>query len=156
MTSRRRSANRRPEQAIHRAVVQHLRQRGAPGLVFVHPANGGSRRPIEAAIFKSLGVRAGASDLLLWHDGKSFALELKPPGGRATDAQLEFLSDMEKAGAFTCLCEGLDRALHVLESWGLLRTSATQTQLNRFAELLGAPRRPRSETASPWTAEKKD
>lgn len=111
----------RPEQQIHRAVVQHLRQRGAPGLVFIHPANGGFRRPIEAAVFRGLGVRAGASDLLLWHEGKSYALELKAPGGRPTEAQLEFLSDMENAGAFTCMAEGLDRALKVLESWGLLR-----------------------------------
>jgi hypothetical protein len=111
----------RPEQQIHRAVVQHLRQRGAPGLVFIHPANGGFRRPIEAAVFRGLGVRPGASDLLLWHEGKSYALELKAPGGRPTVAQLEFLSDMENAGAFTCMTEGLDRALKVLESWGLLR-----------------------------------
>jgi hypothetical protein len=112
---------RRHEQVIHRAVVKHLRTRGAPGLVFIHPANGGFRRPKEAAIFRGLGVRAGASDLLLWHDGKAYALELKAPGGTATVAQLEFLADMERAGAFTCLCEGLDRALCVLESWGLLR-----------------------------------
>src|SRR5580765_5349350 len=97
----------RTEQQIHRAVVQHLRARGVPGLVFTHPPNGGARKPIEAAIFKSLGVRPGASDLLLWHDGKSFALELKAPGGRATEAQLAFLSDMERAGACTCLAEGL-------------------------------------------------
>ena len=112
---------RNPEQAIQKAVVQHLRARGAPGLEFIHVPNGGKRRPVEAAIFKGLGVRAGASDLLLWHDAKAFALELKAPGGRATESQLEFLSDMERAGAFTCLCEGLDPALRVLESWGLLR-----------------------------------
>jgi hypothetical protein len=111
----------RPEQQIHRAVVQHLRERGVPGLVFLHPANGGARRPIEAAIFKSLGVRPGAADLLLWHDGKSFALELKANGGRVTKGQHEFLSDMERAGAYTCLAEGLDRALKTLEAWGLLR-----------------------------------
>jgi hypothetical protein len=111
----------RPEQQIHRAVVQHLRQRGMPGIVFIHVPNGGKRRPIEAAIFKSLGVRAGASDLLLWHNRKSFALELKAAGGRATEAQLEFLADMGEAGAFTCLADGLDPALAVLEKWGLLR-----------------------------------
>lgn len=116
---RRRSA--RPEDQIQRAVVQHLRARGAAGLVFVHVPNGGKRKPIEAAIFKGLGVRAGASDLLLWHDGKSFALELKAQGGRATESQLAFLADMEKAGAFTCVCEGLDPALRVLEGWKLLR-----------------------------------
>lgn len=115
----------RPEQQIHRAVVQHLRQRGVPGVVFLHPANGGARKPVEAAIFKSLGVRAGASDLLLWANGKSYALELKAEGGRATEAQLKFLADIEAAGAFTCLAEGLDRALAVLETWGLLRGRVT-------------------------------
>jgi hypothetical protein len=110
-----------PEQQIHRAIIQHLRQRGVPGLVYLHPANGGFRRRIEAKIFSGLGVRPGASDLLLWHDGKSFALELKAPKGRATEAQLQFLADMERAGAYTCLAEGLDRAIAVLETWGLLR-----------------------------------
>lgn len=119
---RRRSA--RPEDQIQRAVVQHLRQRGVPGLVFVHVPNGGKRRPIEAAIFKGLGVRAGVSDLLLWHDGRSYALELKAPGGGATEAQYQFISDMERAGAFTCIAEGLDRALRVLEQWNLLRGTA--------------------------------
>ena len=111
----------RPEQQIHRAVVQHLEQRGVRGLVFLHPANGGQRRPIEAAIFQGLGVRAGASDLLLWHKGKSFALELKAPKRPATEAQLKFLADMEKAGVHTALCHGLDPALRTLERWGLLR-----------------------------------
>jgi hypothetical protein len=71
-----------------------------------------------------LGVRPGVSDLLLWHDGKAFALELKADGGRATKGQREFLLDMERAGAYTCLAEDLDRALAVLEAWGLLRGTA--------------------------------
>src|SRR5262249_7994488 len=113
---------RRPEQQIHRAVVQHLRQRGVPGLVFTHPANGGYRKPIEAAIFKSLGERAGASDLLLWHAGKFFALELKTPGGRVTEAQRDFLADMENAGVSPALLRG--STLRRLEMWGLLRGRA--------------------------------
>jgi hypothetical protein len=114
----------RPEQQIQRALVQHLRQRGAPGLVFTHCPNGGYRKPIEAAIFKGIGVRAGVSDLLLWRGGKSYALELKAPGGRATESQLQVLADMDQAGAFTCIAEGLDRALAALEHWGLLRGKA--------------------------------
>jgi hypothetical protein len=111
----------RAEQQIQRAIVQHLRQRSAPGVVFIHVPNGGKRKPIEAAIFKGLGVRRGASDLLLWHTGRSYAMELKAPGGRATDDQLKFLDDMDKAGALTCLVEGLDAALATLQGWGLLR-----------------------------------
>jgi hypothetical protein len=115
----------RPEQQIHRAVVQHLRTRATPGVLFVHVPNGGYRRPVEAKILSGLGVRAGASDLLLWHAGKSYALELKAPGGRPTALQLAFLADFQKAGGFTCVAEGLDRALKVLESWGLLRGKVT-------------------------------
>jgi hypothetical protein len=114
----------RPEQAIQRAIVQHLRLRGVPGLVFLHPANGGFRTAAEAAIFQSLGVRPGASDLLLWHARQSFALELKAPGGRATPAQRQFLADMEVAGAHAELAEGLNEALRALEGWALLRGRA--------------------------------
>ena len=120
----RRVARRNPESIIQRTVVQHLRVRGAPGLVFTHAPNGGYRRPVEAAIFKSMGVRAGVSDLLLWRAGKSYALELKAPGGRVSEHQLEFLQDMNRAGAFTCVCEGINPALKTLEAWGLLRGAA--------------------------------
>ena len=46
MRPRRRS----PEAAIQRCVFQHLRARGAPGVFAFHPANGGYRTPIEAAV----------------------------------------------------------------------------------------------------------
>lgn len=114
----------RPEDAIQRAVVQHLRQRGVPGLIFWHTPNGGKRSPIEGAIFKALGVRAGVSDIIAVHDGKIFALELKAEGGTPTEAQLTFLSDMEKAGAYTGWVVGVDAAICALEDWGLLRGSA--------------------------------
>jgi hypothetical protein len=119
----------RPEQEIQKAVVAHLRQRGAPGIVFWHTPNGaylGGKRnrkgvAIRGGIMKGLGVRAGVSDIIAVHRSKIFALELKAPDGRPTESQLEFIADMERAGAFTCVAEGLDRALAVLESWGLLR-----------------------------------
>ena len=84
-------------------------------------ANGGLRNPREAARFKSIGVLPGASDLLLWHDGNSFALELKSPGGRLSEAQLEFLAHFNDAGGHSACAEGIDRALACLEAWGLLR-----------------------------------
>jgi hypothetical protein len=68
-----------------------------------------------------LGVRAGVSDILALHHGKFFALELKAPGGRPTEDQLAFISDVQANGGFTCVAEGLDEALRALETWGLLR-----------------------------------
>jgi hypothetical protein len=56
--------------------------------------------------------------------GSSKALELKREGGRPSEAQLACLAAMERAGAFTAIAEGLDRALACLEAWGLLRGRA--------------------------------
>jgi hypothetical protein len=90
-------------------VFDHIGAHGAPGLVAWHTPNGGKRNAVEAARFKAMAVRPGVSDLVAVHDGRIFALELEAPGGRPTEAQLEFIADMERAG-------DLDRALAVLES----------------------------------------
>src|SRR5499433_4074473 len=111
---------RHPEAAIQRAVFQHLRARGAPGVFVFHPANGGYRKPVEAAILKGLGVVAGVPDVIAIHNGRVFAMEIEAEGGRATDKQLACIAALREAGAFTCVAQGLDRAMAVLESWGLL------------------------------------
>jgi VRR-NUC domain len=111
---------RRPEAAIQRAVFQHLRVRGAPGVFAFHPANGGYRKPVEAAILKGLGVVAGVPDVIAIHNGRCFALELKAEGGRVTDKQLATIAALREAGAFVGIAEGINRALACLEAWGLL------------------------------------
>ena len=98
------------EQIIQRAVCQHLHQRGAAGLVWFHVPNGGRRSPVEAAIFNGLGVRAGVSDLILLHDGRAFALELKTERGRPTAAQIQFISEFRAAGGEASIANGLDQA----------------------------------------------
>jgi VRR-NUC domain len=119
-----RRGRQRPEDAIQKAVFEHIKERGVPGLVALHPANGGKRSVTEAARFKRMGVTPGAPDVLLWHADRSYALELKSPDGRLSEAQSEMLARLAKAGVFTCVAHGLDRALAVLESWNLLRGRA--------------------------------
>jgi hypothetical protein len=121
MTRRRAS----PEAQIQRAVVAHLKARGAPGLVWTHVPLGGYRKPVEASILKGLGTRAGVSDLLLWHRGRAFALELKAEGGKPSEAQMQFISDLNAAGGFACIASGIDEAIRTLECWGLLRGTAS-------------------------------
>lgn len=110
------------EDSIHKAVADHLRHRGAAGLVWWHSPNDAKRSFATAARLKKMGMRAGVADIIAIHNGKAFALELKSDNGRATIAQLEFLSDFEQAGGYSCLCHGLDAAIRTLETWGLLRT----------------------------------
>ena len=113
------------EAQVHSAVVEHLRLRAKPGALFLHPANGEHRDKITGAKLKRMGELAGASDLLLWHRGNSFALELKSPGGRLSDAQLGFLARFNDAGGHSASAEGVDRGIAILEAWGLLRGRAS-------------------------------
>jgi hypothetical protein len=115
----------RPEQQIQRSVVAHLKARGVPGVVFLHPANGGYRSRAEALIMVGLGVVPGAPDLLLWHGGRSFALELKSEDGRTTEAQVEMLTRLKDAGVHTAVVHSIDEAVGCLEMWGLLRGRIT-------------------------------
>jgi hypothetical protein len=111
----------RLEQQIQKAVVEHLRVRAAPNTFFFHVPNGGWRTRTEGAILKGMGVMPGTPDLFLVFQGRCYALEIKPEGGRPTVQQLEVIAQLEKAGAFTSISCGLDAALRVLEAWGLLR-----------------------------------
>jgi hypothetical protein len=82
--------------------------------VFLHPANGGARSAVEGAIFKSLGVVPGAPDLLLWHEGRSYALELKAQAGRVSESQADMLGRLNRAGVSTAVCHGIDNAVAML------------------------------------------
>jgi len=112
------------EAQLQRAICDHLRLRAKPDVLWLHVPNGERRDKITGAKLKRMGVLAGASDLLLWHNGSSFALELKAAGGRPSDAQLDFLARFNDAGGHSASAEGVDRALATLEAWGLLRGRA--------------------------------
>jgi len=109
------------EAQIHNAIVEHLRLRSEPGVLWLHCPNGERRDKVTGTKLKRMGVLAGASDFLLWHGGNSFALELKARGGRLSEAQLDFLARFNDAGGHSACAEGLDRALACLSAWGLLR-----------------------------------
>ena len=109
----------RPEQAIQRAVFEHLRWRGAPNIFAFHSPNEGWRSPIEAAIFKSIGTRAGVPDVVVIKDGHTYALELKADAGRLTEIQRDTIEAMQAAGATCAVAHGIDEALAQLTEWGL-------------------------------------
>ena len=119
----RRPRTARPEQQIQRAVFQHLAVRAASAVFAFHPANGGWRSPVEGAILKGMGVRAGVPDIIAVKNGRCYALELKAPDGRLTPAQRDAHAALAAAGATVAVAYGLDDALARLEAWGLVRGS---------------------------------
>jgi hypothetical protein len=118
------SRRQHPEDQIQRAVFEHLRVRGAPDVFAFHVPNGGWRSRIEAAILEGLGVRAGVPDVIVVKNGRTYALELKTPGGRLTEAQYAAHAALRTAGAAVATSFSLDDALAQLERWGLLRGRA--------------------------------
>ena len=94
-------------------------------MLLFHPANGGDRRPIEAAILKALGVVAGVPDLIFICNGKTFALELKAPGRQPTPTQVATMTAMRAAGATVAVAHGVDEAVGQLEAWQLIRRQAS-------------------------------
>ena len=105
-------------------MFDHLRMRSAPGVYAFHVPNGGWRSHIEAAILKGLGVRAGVPDVIAVKDGRTYALEIKAPGGRLTVAQNAAHAALRAAGATVLTSYSLDDAISMLEEWGLLRGRA--------------------------------
>jgi hypothetical protein len=111
----------RAEDAIQRVLLQHLRLRAPRDCFFTHFPAGGIRSPIEAAILKGLGVRAGVPDLLIVFEGTLYGLELKADGRKRTALQEETQDALRRAGAVVATAVGLDGALKQLEAWNLLK-----------------------------------
>lgn len=111
----------RPEQAIQRAVVGHLRARARPGVVWFHVPNERKQSPRQGAEFKRQGVLAGVSDLILLYDGKAFALELKAGKNGPTVAQGAFIDAFNNSGGYAAWASGVDAAVKVLQAWSLIR-----------------------------------
>lgn len=89
-----------------------------PGVVYWHVPNDRSSR-------NKSGFRPGVSDVNAVHRGKFYALELKKAkGGVPSQEQLEFVAEINTAGGYACVAEGLDEALAILEAWNLLRKAA--------------------------------
>lgn len=107
---------------VHIPLVAHLRRRAVPGLVWFHPPNGAYYGGVrQGSLMKALGVRPGVSDLILFHRGMLYCLELKQlKSARASAEQDQFLADIRAAGGITAVCRGLDEALGCLEKWGII------------------------------------
>lgn len=105
------------ESEIQKAVFDNLRKRAMPSAVFWHTPNDKSSR-------NKVGYRAGVSDVSIVYRKSFYALELKRDGGRASEEQLKFVSEINAAGGYAVVAEGLSEALECLECWGILRKAA--------------------------------
>jgi hypothetical protein len=107
--------SRRAEQQKQKAVIEHLAWRARPNVLAFHVPLGGYRRPVEAAILRSIGVVADIPDLLIVHSGQLYCLELKSERGRLSPAQIKTHEQLRAAGATVATAVGIDQAIQQLE-----------------------------------------
>ncbi len=63
------------------------------------------------------GMGVGSSDLIccIGPSGRFAAIEMKRPGGKATDAQLAFIQEVRRHGGLGEVCHSVEEALQVVE-----------------------------------------
>jgi hypothetical protein len=97
--------------------IVHMVRAVAPHIRIFHPAQGGWRDKAEAARFRALGVTAGVFDLvLILPDGKVSWWEVKSEGGRLSEEQKVFISDLERLGHKWAIVRSVDDARRELET----------------------------------------
>lgn len=88
----------RPEQALQHATGQLLDLVLPKDALWLHYPAGGYRRPVEAKIFRSIGVKPGIPDLLVLHRGRCFGIELKVGRRGLTPVQRRMHQRLEQCG----------------------------------------------------------
>jgi len=91
------------------------------GVLWFHPANGGSRHVLEAVKLKRHGVKAGVPDIIVMEARKGYhglQIELKrQKGGRVSPAQAEWLKRLTENGYLALVARGFDDALLIVQNY---------------------------------------
>jgi hypothetical protein len=101
---------RRPEEQLHRAVVDLLSVYANRGLLaFCHVPNGERRDRATAGRLKAMGTMPGVADLLVWTQGGGhFAIELKAGAGKLSPAQVAWHATVTSLGHRVYVCRSVD------------------------------------------------
>ena len=108
-----------PEEALQRATAAYLDLALPTDAVFFHPPNGGARSRAEAGIFKAMGVKAGVPDIIVIHQGRVAAIELKAPGGTLSPAQKNMHARLSLAGALVYTAMRIEQVEGFLRGCGV-------------------------------------
>jgi len=110
------------ESALQRAVVKLLHGILRPDVLMRHITAGGADARTGAKL-KQMGRLAGCADLeFLWREEnvlRVLFLELKLPGRKQTQSQLDFMDRVRPLGPY-CVVTTIEEALAALTAYGLI------------------------------------
>ena len=110
----------RPEQALQLQVAKYLDLALPNDAVWFHVPNAAKRGVVAGAMNKRLGVKAGVPDIAIIHTGAVYFIELKAPGGKASEAQDDMIHQLAEAGAHCAVLSSLDLVIGALKMWRLV------------------------------------
>ena len=98
------------------SVVDHLKIRARPEIVWHHTPNGELRDKRTAAKLKAMGTLAGVADLTFVFPVRHpvVYLELKARGGKLTEAQCKFRDRVRALGHVYEWTDSIDDAIRIL------------------------------------------
>lgn len=109
------------EEQIHKAVIQEVRLRKKPDVVYWHTPNDARRSWGNVARLKAMGMVPGVPDLIFCHNGEISFLEIKAERGRLSDNQKEFHARLAATGFPVMVGYSRDECLSFLSHSDLLR-----------------------------------
>ena len=111
------------EDHLHISIAEWLSYQ-YPKLVWIHPPNEGKRSPFEQYLFKRLGAKAGASDMIFFcaragYHGLALELKVKYDKGKnmPTKSQKSFLEDLNRDGYCTAVAWTYEEATGIIDSY---------------------------------------
>ena len=69
---------------------------------------------------KRMGLTAGVADLVLIHNGRTYFIEVKKPGGQLSDNQKLFRQRALDCGAEYVVVKSVDDVISALMTWGVV------------------------------------
>lgn len=105
------------EAVEHKAVAQYLDWRH---VLWCHVPNEGKRNYQTAAVLRSLGLKRGVPDILIFEPRGGYhglAIEMKDNGGKLTEPQKQWLRALIDRGYKAGVCYSAESAIKVIERY---------------------------------------
>jgi len=92
------------------------------GFLFFSCANEGTDRasPARLAKLKRMGLRPGVADLVFIKDSRAYFLEMKKPGEKQSDNQIDFQFDCAVVKAQYAVAWSFEDAIKILRFWKII------------------------------------
>lgn len=124
-TKAKRAKPQRPEAGLQKAVIEHLRMLGTPGVIYFSIPN--ERKCSDGARIElcKMGMLPGASDLVIGVPGQMpLFLELKAKGEKPRLNQLLFGDAVVRAGYRYEVADDIKTVLRIIRDYGAIRPDA--------------------------------